>query len=816
VNGLALSIFVQSLVIFGAAILAARLVSSPHVRVAILRYAFVGMVASTLVRVVLPSLPVAPANEIPPPALVTPRERTALESTTKAAPAPVPVRLLAPLPASEPATPALDPSRLLLALWILGSIALLARTAVGAVWLTRLRKSAQVLDYAPAGAKMAPVAARFGVRDVSLALSAQVGTPFVAGHSRTTIYLPASMDYSDLELEAVLSHELAHVKRRDPLWALLTQIVAALNWPNPLVWWARREMIAATEERCDLDVLQSGVEPVTYADCLVRIAERSLGPAPKAASVAAMSSSSRHFTRRIGSLLNSRRVTFGELRRSGRAKLLAGAGAVAAASALVVPIPVRTVVDKVGAFPPSKAELEAAKASGLPYLKGDFTLTYHVVMEDRRTDAERQAEHEESRKRYERDLASAVAAGKVTSEDAKRALAGFVLRPRGPKMERDVTLSCRRGVLLYREGRSEALVTGDHVYEVTDGRGKVRTDMQPFNSLLMPLPGAGYAHFPLTFAKLDPNAAVVTAPDVTLFGAWDKMAPWEGALVAPYARRAMNIAKNADGSVKSIAYLNAAKPEYEFRRHVKIGGVLVASEFTRYFDGANIDYALVSGEDRALPTENFDPLRLMRGKTVDLVLNGGSLDFKVDADAKNLQALIDQRLALEAQRNTQNRLALAESDRLEAIPGKGPDIMPLYRRALAEARAEDKVVLAISTATICAPCHQLQRLLEDPTVKPIVDRHYKVLWIDCGELESGKKYENLNGTKLCKQLGIWTGFPSYCTVDGEGKVLVTVGTNGYPGNEREDEKLFLVLDAGRGLLSAGEKAAIQGYLNAHR
>ncbi|HWA29741.1 MAG TPA: M56 family metallopeptidase, partial [Rhizomicrobium sp.] len=82
-------------------------------------------------------------------------------------------------------------------------------------------------------------------------------------------------------LEAVLMHEAAHIHRRDSMSQLLSMIVCALYWPNPLVWMAARMLRAEAEMAADDTVLASGFRPSSYAGELLQLASefRSREPA---------------------------------------------------------------------------------------------------------------------------------------------------------------------------------------------------------------------------------------------------------------------------------------------------------------------------------------------------------------------------------------------------------------------------------------------------------------------------------------------------------------------------------------------------------
>ena len=76
-------------------------------------------------------------------------------------------------------------------------------------------------------------------------------------------------------LDAVLTHERAHVRRRDPLVQWLALLNRAVFWFHPLAWWLERKLASLAEEACDAAVLDQGHDPVEYAEVLLDI-ERSV------------------------------------------------------------------------------------------------------------------------------------------------------------------------------------------------------------------------------------------------------------------------------------------------------------------------------------------------------------------------------------------------------------------------------------------------------------------------------------------------------------------------------------------------------------
>ena len=85
---------------------------------------------------------------------------------------------------------------------------------------------------------------------------------------------------SDEELEAILAHELAHVRRRDNLTANLHMLVQVTFWFHPAVWWIGAQLLHERERACDEEVLAAGSEPAVYAASILRTCALSLASAP--------------------------------------------------------------------------------------------------------------------------------------------------------------------------------------------------------------------------------------------------------------------------------------------------------------------------------------------------------------------------------------------------------------------------------------------------------------------------------------------------------------------------------------------------------
>ena len=141
----------------------------------------------------------------------------------------------------------------LVALWAAGAGLLSLRMLGGALWLHRVCREART-EAGPWQARVDALARRLGVRRaVALRLTAEGDGPSTAGWWRPVILLPAAVAMrmpADL-LEALLAHELAHVRRHDYLVNLLQRLVETLLFYHPAVWWLSRRIRIEREHVAD-------------------------------------------------------------------------------------------------------------------------------------------------------------------------------------------------------------------------------------------------------------------------------------------------------------------------------------------------------------------------------------------------------------------------------------------------------------------------------------------------------------------------------------------------------------------------------------
>jgi uncharacterized protein (TIGR03435 family) len=99
--------------------------------------------------------------------------------------------------------------------------------------------------------------------------------PGIFGITQPVLIWPTGISerLEDAHLDAILAHELWHVRRRDNLAAALHMLVEAIFWFHPLVWWLGARLIDERERACDEAVLESGSDRQIYAESILKICE---------------------------------------------------------------------------------------------------------------------------------------------------------------------------------------------------------------------------------------------------------------------------------------------------------------------------------------------------------------------------------------------------------------------------------------------------------------------------------------------------------------------------------------------------------------
>ena len=256
-------------------------------------------------------------------------------------------------------------------LWAAMSLFVAARLLVSLLrnrrWLTTARDATSPALLA----KLSAACELLGVRRVPrLVVADTAGSPAIWCWSRQPLLaIPAAAAESSTAIDwtAIFCHELAHLKRRDHLWAALAELsVMLLPW-NPLTWMARRRLAQLSELACDDWVLGTGQSGVSYADSLL-----SLTPRPTVSLMPAAVSLRSNLAERIGRLLASRSIR-PRVSRIGWFAICGVALVGCAALTVAGPRPAEETATELAASPPSTTQKPRIATQAAPVAPGEKT-----------------------------------------------------------------------------------------------------------------------------------------------------------------------------------------------------------------------------------------------------------------------------------------------------------------------------------------------------------------------------------------------------------------------------------------------------------
>src|SRR5579871_3128706 len=163
-------------------------------------------------------------------------------------------------PVSEP----LPVGEVLLGVWLCGALLAAGR------WTMQWRRIRVALKAAR------PVDLRI---EIPVRSSNDFLEPGVFGVWRPVLVLPPGISHrlTATQLQAVVAHELCHVRRRDNLASAIHMFVEAAFWFHPLVWWLGARMVEERERACDEEDRKSGYPPQVYAESILKTCEFCVG-----------------------------------------------------------------------------------------------------------------------------------------------------------------------------------------------------------------------------------------------------------------------------------------------------------------------------------------------------------------------------------------------------------------------------------------------------------------------------------------------------------------------------------------------------------
>jgi TonB family protein len=167
----------------------------------------------------------------------------------------------------------------LAALWLAGAAATLGLRLTQRLRVTAIVARSPVLSSGREVDALGRVLARSGLRRrVTIRDAAETIGPGIVGFLRPVLLWPRGLSsrLTDAGIDAIISHEIGHVRRGDTLTAVVHVLVETLFWFHPLVWWLGARLVDDRERACDQGALALGAHPHTYAQSLLTVCRFSL------------------------------------------------------------------------------------------------------------------------------------------------------------------------------------------------------------------------------------------------------------------------------------------------------------------------------------------------------------------------------------------------------------------------------------------------------------------------------------------------------------------------------------------------------------
>jgi beta-lactamase regulating signal transducer with metallopeptidase domain len=221
---------------------------------------------------------------------------------------------------------------ILMFLHLVGACGILAWVATEFRSIRRIIAHSGSIEAGPVYQAVERLRDRFALgRSVRVLISSEIAAPMAMGVWRPTVVLPESAEgLAPRQLEAVLVHELTHLRRGDAWLAWLQVVLCAAWWFHPVIWLVNRSLRRVREDCCDDAILLAGIATGSeYCDMLLRVAQEAT--ARRTGLLACQMADRLH---PLGNRM--RRIMDGRVRRSSRMSLTAAA-IVAALACVVLP-----------------------------------------------------------------------------------------------------------------------------------------------------------------------------------------------------------------------------------------------------------------------------------------------------------------------------------------------------------------------------------------------------------------------------------------------------------------------------------------------
>ena len=160
--------------------------------------------------------------------------------------------------------------------WLIGAAVLVARFLGGWIYTEYLRHNARLVMNKEWRARFGVLTAKLKVyQSIELKESSKILTPMVIGTLQPVVLIPIGLllGFPTAQLEAILAHELAHIRRHDYLINMLQSFVEVVFFFHPALWWLSERVRVEREHCCDDLAIEACGDRLSLAHALVGIAE---------------------------------------------------------------------------------------------------------------------------------------------------------------------------------------------------------------------------------------------------------------------------------------------------------------------------------------------------------------------------------------------------------------------------------------------------------------------------------------------------------------------------------------------------------------
>lgn len=159
-------------------------------------------------------------------------------------------------------------------IWSIGLLLILSKALLEYLLLRHAKQQASAFPLDSSQVPWQALLEQAGVMKVpSVRIGKNIPVPLTFGWHKASILLPAeAKDWPVERLNQILLHELVHIQRRDYLFNILSILVKAIYWFNPLSWSFLQQFRLNREWACDETLIQLGTDKYTYAESLLAVA----------------------------------------------------------------------------------------------------------------------------------------------------------------------------------------------------------------------------------------------------------------------------------------------------------------------------------------------------------------------------------------------------------------------------------------------------------------------------------------------------------------------------------------------------------------